>query len=117
MFLAKCPLALLSLSSTQVFYASLKLLRLLLSQLIPSLGQSRAEVTHCLEQTWPNLLTRTGESAGRIRAAATAFILVLSDSAASRYLLSAIPQPHYQHSLGEPFTVCPLPLHRADPLQ
>ncbi|XP_038590771.1 centrosomal protein of 104 kDa-like [Micropterus salmoides] len=57
---------------SSVFHASLKLLLLLLSQLIPNLG--RAEVTHCLEQTWPNLLARTGDSAGRLRATASAFI-------------------------------------------
>nr|XP_046252684.1 centrosomal protein of 104 kDa isoform X2 [Scatophagus argus] len=57
-----------------VFHASLKLLQLLLSQLIPDLGLGRAEMIHCLEQTWPNLLARTGESASRPRAAAIAFI-------------------------------------------
>ncbi|KAK2897889.1 centrosomal protein of 104 kDa isoform X2 [Channa argus] len=57
-----------------VFQASLKLLRLLLQQSIPGLGLGRTEVTHCLEQTWPNLLARTGESASRIRTMATAFI-------------------------------------------
>uniref|UniRef100_A0A668AVZ9 Centrosomal protein of 104 kDa n=1 Tax=Myripristis murdjan TaxID=586833 RepID=A0A668AVZ9_9TELE len=59
---------------SSVFQASLKLLRLLLSQLIPGLGLGRAEVAHCLEQTWPNLLARTGDSSSRIRATATAFI-------------------------------------------
>ncbi|XP_071772798.1 centrosomal protein of 104 kDa [Centroberyx gerrardi] len=58
---------------SSVFQASLKLLRLLLSQLIPGLGLGRAEVAHCLEQTWPNLLARTGDSASRLRATATAF--------------------------------------------
>ncbi|XP_062283422.1 centrosomal protein of 104 kDa [Scomber scombrus] len=57
-----------------VFQASLKLLRLLLSQLIPGLGLGRAEVTHSLEQTWPNLLARTGDSVSRLRITATAFI-------------------------------------------
>ncbi|XP_047457260.1 centrosomal protein of 104 kDa isoform X2 [Mugil cephalus] len=57
-----------------VFHASLKLLRLILSQLIPGLGLGRAEVNHCLEQTCPNLLTRTGDSASRVRTAASAFI-------------------------------------------
>ncbi|XP_061592671.1 centrosomal protein of 104 kDa isoform X2 [Cololabis saira] len=57
-----------------VFYASLKLLRLMLSQLIPGLGLGRAEVTHCLEMTFPNLLARTGDSASRPRAAAVTFI-------------------------------------------
>lgn len=59
---------------SSVFQASLKLLRLLLSQLIPGLGLGRAEVTYCLEQTWPNLLARTGDPASRLRVTATAFI-------------------------------------------
>ncbi|CAF89465.1 unnamed protein product, partial [Tetraodon nigroviridis] len=41
-----------------VFLASLKLLWLLLSQLLPGLG--RAEMNRCLEQTWPSLLARVG---------------------------------------------------------
>ncbi|XP_026222696.1 centrosomal protein of 104 kDa isoform X2 [Anabas testudineus] len=57
-----------------VFQASLKLLRLLLSQSIPGLGLGRTELTHCFEQTWSNLLARTGESASRIRTTAIAFI-------------------------------------------
>ncbi|XP_056279486.1 centrosomal protein of 104 kDa isoform X1 [Pseudoliparis swirei] len=57
---------------SSVFHAALKLLRLLLSQLIPGLG--RAEVTHCVDQTWPNLLARAGDSAGRLRGPAAAFI-------------------------------------------
>uniref|UniRef100_A0A8C7HBH6 Centrosomal protein 104 n=1 Tax=Oncorhynchus kisutch TaxID=8019 RepID=A0A8C7HBH6_ONCKI len=59
---------------SSVFQASLKLLRLLLTQLIPGQALGRAEVVHCVEQTWPNLLSRTGDSATRIRAMATAFI-------------------------------------------
>ncbi|GAA6223456.1 centrosomal protein of 104 kDa [Lates japonicus] len=59
---------------SSVFQASLKLLRLILSQLIPGLGLGRTEMTHCLEQTWFNLLSRTGDSAGRLRATAAAFI-------------------------------------------
>ncbi|MEQ2217866.1 hypothetical protein XENOCAPTIV_024942 [Xenoophorus captivus] len=57
-----------------VFHASLKLLRLMLSQVIPGLGLGRAEVTHCLEQTFPNLLTRTGDSPNRLHAAAITLI-------------------------------------------
>ncbi|KAF1390763.1 hypothetical protein PFLUV_G00061420 [Perca fluviatilis] len=52
---------------SSVFHASLKLLQLLLSQLIPGLGLGRAELTHCIDQTWPNLLARTGDSASRLR--------------------------------------------------
>lgn len=61
----------------QVLHASLKLLRLMLSQLIPGVGLGRAEVTHCLEQTFPNLLARTGDSTTRVRATVSAFIQVL----------------------------------------
>ncbi|XP_041801868.1 centrosomal protein of 104 kDa [Chelmon rostratus] len=57
-----------------VFHASLKLLQLLLSNLIPGLGLGRAELAHCLEQTWPNLLARTGDLASHLRSTATAFI-------------------------------------------
>ncbi|XP_038864112.1 centrosomal protein of 104 kDa [Salvelinus namaycush] len=59
---------------SSVFQASLKLLRLLLAQLIPGQALGRAEVVHCVEQTWPNLLSRTGDLATRLRAMATAFI-------------------------------------------
>ncbi|XP_041702397.1 centrosomal protein of 104 kDa isoform X1 [Coregonus clupeaformis] len=59
---------------SSVFQASLKLLQLLLTQLIPGQAMGRAEMAHCVEQTWPNLLSRTGDSATRLRAMATAFI-------------------------------------------
>ncbi|XP_015235681.1 PREDICTED: centrosomal protein of 104 kDa [Cyprinodon variegatus] len=59
---------------SSVFHASLKLLRLILSQLIPGVGLGRAEVSHCLEQTFPNLLARTGDSSNRLRAAAITLI-------------------------------------------
>ncbi|CAJ1055517.1 centrosomal protein of 104 kDa isoform X1 [Xyrichtys novacula] len=59
---------------SSVFHGSLKLLRLLLSQLIPGLGFGKTEVNHCLEQTWPSLLVRTGDSASRLRTTANTFI-------------------------------------------
>ncbi|XP_034552393.1 centrosomal protein of 104 kDa isoform X2 [Notolabrus celidotus] len=59
---------------SSVFHASLKLLRLLLSQLIPGLGLGRTEMNHCLDQTWPSLLVRTRDSASRMRTTAAAFI-------------------------------------------
>ncbi|XP_078110642.1 centrosomal protein of 104 kDa isoform X2 [Sander vitreus] len=62
---------------SSVFHASLKLLQLLLSQLIPGLGLGRAELTHCIDQTWPNLLARTGDSASRLRGMAIACIQVI----------------------------------------
>ncbi|XP_036068534.1 centrosomal protein of 104 kDa-like [Oryzias melastigma] len=62
---------------TLVFYASLKLLRLILIYIIPDVGLGRAEAAHCLQQTFPHLLQRTGDAAGRPRAAAIAFIQVM----------------------------------------
>uniref|UniRef100_A0A3B3E3A2 Centrosomal protein of 104 kDa n=1 Tax=Oryzias melastigma TaxID=30732 RepID=A0A3B3E3A2_ORYME len=62
---------------TLVFYASLKLLRLILIYIIPDVGLGRAEAAHCLQQTFPHLLQRTGDAAGRPRAAAIAFIQVI----------------------------------------
>ncbi|KAM3617107.1 uncharacterized protein V6R79_002318 [Siganus canaliculatus] len=81
---------------SSVFHASLMLLRLLLSQLIPGLGLGRAEVTHCLEQTWPNLLSRTGDRASRLRTAATAFIqeiAVLKDVRALQVIPAELVKP------------------------
>ncbi|XP_070696146.1 centrosomal protein of 104 kDa [Pempheris klunzingeri] len=81
---------------SSVFHASLKLLRLLLSQLIINLGLGRVEVTHCLEQTWPNLLARTGDSASRLRAIATAFIqeiAVLKDVRALQVIPGELAKP------------------------
>ncbi|XP_036961198.1 centrosomal protein of 104 kDa isoform X2 [Acanthopagrus latus] len=81
---------------SSVFHASLKLLRLLLSQLITDLGLGRPELTHCLKQTWPNLLARTGESASRLRTTATAFIqeiAVLKDVRALQVIPGELVKP------------------------
>ncbi|XP_072222614.1 centrosomal protein of 104 kDa [Leuresthes tenuis] len=81
---------------TSVFHASLKLLRLILSQLIPGLGLGRTEVTHCLEQTFPNLLARTGDSASRPRAAAVSLIqeiAVLKDVRALQTIPGELVKP------------------------
>ncbi|XP_023193546.1 centrosomal protein of 104 kDa isoform X1 [Xiphophorus maculatus] len=81
---------------SSVFHASLKLLRLMLSQLIPGLGLGRVEVTHCLEQTLPNLLARTGDSPNRLRAAAIALIqeiAVMKDVRASQVIPSELVKP------------------------
>ncbi|XP_068589132.1 centrosomal protein of 104 kDa [Cebidichthys violaceus] len=81
---------------SSVFHASLKLLRLLLSQLIPGLGLGRAEVTHCIDQTWPNLLARTGDSASRLRGTAKAFIqeiAVLKDVRALQVIPGELVKP------------------------
>uniref|UniRef100_A0A8D3AAV4 Centrosomal protein of 104 kDa n=1 Tax=Scophthalmus maximus TaxID=52904 RepID=A0A8D3AAV4_SCOMX len=81
---------------SSVFQASLTLLRLMLSQLIPDLGLGRPEAIHCFEQTWPNLLARTGDSAGRPRATVTAFIqeiAVLKDVRALQVVPAELVQP------------------------
>ncbi|KAM9344179.1 centrosomal protein of 104 kDa isoform 2-T2 [Pholidichthys leucotaenia] len=57
-----------------IVHSSLKLLRLMLSQLIPGLGLGREETVYCLEQTFPNLLARTGDNAISLRATIVAFI-------------------------------------------
>uniref|UniRef100_A0A3Q3J7E3 Centrosomal protein of 104 kDa n=1 Tax=Monopterus albus TaxID=43700 RepID=A0A3Q3J7E3_MONAL len=82
--------------ASSVFQTSLKLLRLLLSQSIPGLGLGRAELSHCLEQTWPNLLARTGESASRLRAPAITFIeeiAVLKEVRALQVIPSELVKP------------------------
>ncbi|KAJ3585944.1 hypothetical protein NHX12_012351 [Muraenolepis orangiensis] len=58
-----------------VFQAALRLLRLLLRQVIPGSGLGRAELSHCLEQTWPSLLARSWDPAHRFRATAATYIL------------------------------------------
>ncbi|XP_029291473.1 centrosomal protein of 104 kDa isoform X2 [Cottoperca gobio] len=81
---------------SSVFHASLKLLRLLLSQLIPSVGLGRAELTHCIDQTWANLLARTGDSVSRLRGTATAFIqeiAVLKDVRALQVIPGELVKP------------------------
>ncbi|XP_061115101.1 centrosomal protein of 104 kDa [Conger conger] len=59
---------------SSVFQASLKLLKMILTQFIPQHKLGRAEVAHCVEQTWPNLMAKTGDPAGRLRVTAAGFI-------------------------------------------
>ncbi|KAI1892582.1 hypothetical protein AGOR_G00135060 [Albula goreensis] len=59
---------------SSVFQASLKLLQMILTQFIPKHKLGKMEITHCLEQTWPNLIAKTGDSATRLRIVATNFI-------------------------------------------
>ncbi|XP_060057283.1 centrosomal protein of 104 kDa isoform X2 [Erinaceus europaeus] len=59
---------------TPVFQASLKLLKMIITQYIPKHKLSKAETTHCVERTVPVLLTRTGDSSGRLRIMASNFI-------------------------------------------
>ncbi|XP_023649234.2 centrosomal protein of 104 kDa isoform X2 [Paramormyrops kingsleyae] len=57
-----------------VFEASLKLLRMVLTQFIPKHKLGKVETAHCIEQVWPNLISRTGDSSTRLRLVATDFI-------------------------------------------
>ncbi|KAM5323367.1 centrosomal protein of 104 kDa isoform 2-T2 [Glossophaga mutica] len=59
---------------TPVFQASLKLLKMMITQYIPKHRLGRPETTHCVERTLPVLLARTGDSSARLRAAASNFI-------------------------------------------
>uniref|UniRef100_A0A673MNE6 Centrosomal protein of 104 kDa n=1 Tax=Sinocyclocheilus rhinocerous TaxID=307959 RepID=A0A673MNE6_9TELE len=59
---------------SSVFLASLNLLRMILSEFIPNHQLGKSEISHCVEQTWNNLLSRTGESTLRLRTLAITFI-------------------------------------------
>ncbi|RXN34496.1 centrosomal protein of 104 kDa-like [Labeo rohita] len=59
---------------SSVFLASLNLLRMILSEFIPNHQLGKSEISHCVEQTWNNLLSRTGESTPRLRTQAVTFI-------------------------------------------
>ncbi|KAM9685665.1 centrosomal protein of 104 kDa isoform 5-T6 [Trichechus inunguis] len=59
---------------TSVFQASLKLLKMIITQYIPKHKLSKLETSHCVERTIPTLLTRTGDSSVRLRIIASNFI-------------------------------------------
>ncbi|XP_045856713.1 centrosomal protein of 104 kDa isoform X2 [Meles meles] len=59
---------------TPVFQASLKLLKMMITQYIPKHKLSKLETAHCVERTIPVLLTRTGDSSARLRVVASNFI-------------------------------------------
>uniref|UniRef100_A0A2K6MA57 Centrosomal protein of 104 kDa n=1 Tax=Rhinopithecus bieti TaxID=61621 RepID=A0A2K6MA57_RHIBE len=59
---------------TSVFQASLKLLKMIITQYIPKHKLSKLETAHCVERTIPILLTRTGDSSARLRVTAANFI-------------------------------------------
>uniref|UniRef100_A0A4W4DPV0 Centrosomal protein of 104 kDa n=1 Tax=Electrophorus electricus TaxID=8005 RepID=A0A4W4DPV0_ELEEL len=59
---------------SSVFQASLKLLRMILREFVSSHQLGRSEITYCVEQTWPDLLSRTSESTLRLRMLAISFI-------------------------------------------
>ncbi|XP_042336407.1 centrosomal protein of 104 kDa [Sceloporus undulatus] len=59
---------------SSVFHASLKLLKMIITQYIPAHKLGKQETAHCVERTFPNLLSRTGDSSARLRIAAANFI-------------------------------------------
>ncbi|XP_045714725.1 centrosomal protein of 104 kDa isoform X3 [Phyllostomus hastatus] len=63
---------------TPVFQASLKLLKMIITQYIPRHRLGRLETAHCVERTVPVLLARTGDSSARLRAMASNFIQELA---------------------------------------
>ncbi|NXC66292.1 CE104 protein, partial [Anhinga anhinga] len=59
---------------SSVFQASLKLLKIIITQYIPKHKLGKLETSHCVEKTLPNLLSRTGDSSSRLRLMASNFI-------------------------------------------
>ncbi|KFQ43108.1 Centrosomal protein of 104 kDa [Nestor notabilis] len=57
-----------------VFQASLKLLKMIITQYIPKHKLGKLETSHCVEKALPNLLSRTGDSSSRLRLVASNFI-------------------------------------------
>ncbi|NWW75459.1 CE104 protein, partial [Climacteris rufus] len=59
---------------SSVFQASLKLLKMIITQYIPKHKLGKLETSHCVEKTLPDLLSRTGDSSSRLRLLASTFI-------------------------------------------
>ncbi|NXL03647.1 CE104 protein, partial [Mesembrinibis cayennensis] len=59
---------------SSVFQASLKLLKMIITQYIPKHKLGKLETAHCVEKTLPSLLSRTGDSSSRLRLVASNFI-------------------------------------------
>ncbi|NWR59654.1 CE104 protein, partial [Bucorvus abyssinicus] len=59
---------------SSVFQASLKLLKMIITQYIPKHKLGKLETSHCVEKTLPDLLARTGDSSSRLRLVASNFI-------------------------------------------
>ncbi|NXN21401.1 CE104 protein, partial [Nycticryphes semicollaris] len=59
---------------SSVFQASLKLLKMIITQYIPKHKLGKLETSHCVEKTLPDLLSRTGDSSSRLRLLASNFI-------------------------------------------
>ncbi|NXU00738.1 CE104 protein, partial [Buphagus erythrorhynchus] len=59
---------------SSVFQASLKLLKMVITQYIPKHKLGKLETSHCVEKTLPDLLSKTGDSSSRLRLLASTFI-------------------------------------------
>ncbi|NXB46250.1 CE104 protein, partial [Leucopsar rothschildi] len=59
---------------SSVFQASLKLLKMVITQYIPKHKLGKLETSHCVEKTLPDLLSKTGDSSSRVRLLASTFI-------------------------------------------
>lgn len=59
---------------SSVFQASLKLLKMIITQYVPKHKLGKLETSHCVEKTLPGLLSRTGDSSSRLRIVAAKFI-------------------------------------------
>ncbi|KAL2296504.1 hypothetical protein Nmel_015823 [Mimus melanotis] len=59
---------------SSVFQASLKLLKMVITQYIPKHKLGKLEISHCVEKTLPDLLSKTGDSSSRLRLLASTFI-------------------------------------------
>ncbi|NXI28922.1 CE104 protein, partial [Sterrhoptilus dennistouni] len=59
---------------SSVFQASLKLLKMIITQYIPKHKLGKLETSQCVEKTLPHLLSRTGDSSSRLRLLASTFI-------------------------------------------
>ncbi|NXD25696.1 CE104 protein, partial [Spelaeornis formosus] len=59
---------------SSVFQASLKLLKMVITQYIPKHKLGKLETSQCVEKTLPHLLSRTGDSSSRLRLLASTFI-------------------------------------------
>ncbi|XP_041332634.1 centrosomal protein of 104 kDa [Pyrgilauda ruficollis] len=59
---------------SSVFQASLKLLKMIITQYIPKHKLGKLETSHCVETTLLHLLSRTGDSSSRLRLLASTFI-------------------------------------------
>uniref|UniRef100_S4R4X6 Centrosomal protein of 104 kDa n=1 Tax=Petromyzon marinus TaxID=7757 RepID=S4R4X6_PETMA len=63
---------------TSVFSASLKVLKMLVTQFVPQHRLGRVDLSHCVEGTLPGLMARTGDTTTRHRNAAMSFIQELA---------------------------------------